>query len=79
MQGLRRAFPAIIAVAMLFSAACSDEPATAARGGWNSAPKVIAEAVELQQLVDEIEALGTARANESIEIRPRISSLVDRI
>lgn len=33
----------------------------------------------LQQLVDEIEALGTARANESVEIRPRISSLVDRI
>lgn len=30
-------------------------------------------------MVDEIQALGTASANESIEIRPRISSLVERI
>ena len=30
-------------------------------------------------MVDEIEALGTARANESVEIRPRVASLVDRI
>lgn len=30
-------------------------------------------------MVDEIEALGTAGANESVEIRPRIASLVERI
>jgi membrane fusion protein (multidrug efflux system) len=30
-------------------------------------------------MVDQIEALGTARANESVDIRPRISSLVETI
>jgi membrane fusion protein (multidrug efflux system) len=30
-------------------------------------------------MVDEIQALGTAHANESIEIRPRVSSLIERI
>jgi len=30
-------------------------------------------------MIDEIQALGTARANESIEIQPRISSLIERI
>ena len=69
----------IVIAALAFVTACSKEPDAQARGGWNRAPKVIAEPVELQQLVDEIQALGTARANESIEIRPRISSLIDRI
>lgn len=69
---------AVLAAAML-TAACSDEPAAGARGAWGSAPRVIAEPVELQQLVDDIEALGTARANESVEVRPRIASLVERI
>ena len=79
MKGLRRLLPTAMVGLLVFVAACSDERAAGARGGWNSAPKVMAEPVELQQLVDEIQALGTARANESIEIRPRIASLVDRI
>ena len=58
---------------------CGDEPASQPGGGWNRAPKIIAEPVTYRPIVDEIEALGTAHANESIEIRPRISSLVDRI
>jgi len=33
----------------------------------------------MQPLVDEIQALGTANANESVEIRSRIPSLVDRV
>jgi membrane fusion protein (multidrug efflux system) len=60
-------------------AACEQEPASDARGSWNRAAKVVAETVELRTLVDEIEALGTARANESIEIQPRIASLVERV
>jgi membrane fusion protein (multidrug efflux system) len=59
--------------------ACSDEPQDRPAGGWGSAPKVVTQRIELRPLVDEIEALGTANANESVEIRPRISSLVTRI
>jgi membrane fusion protein (multidrug efflux system) len=59
--------------------ACGDEPQDRPAGGWGSAPKVVTQRIELRPLVDEIEALGTAKANESVEIRPRISSLVTRI
>jgi membrane fusion protein (multidrug efflux system) len=60
-------------------AACGDEPQNRPAGGWGGAAKVVTERIELRPLVDEIEALGTARANESVEIRPRFSSLVTRI
>ncbi len=60
--------------------ACSEEPQSGGgRGGWGAAPKVVTAVAEMQPLVDQIQALGTARANESIEIRPRISSLVEKI
>ena len=65
----------LISIALL--AACEEEPAAAARGGWGGAAKVVTQQVELQHIVDEIEALGTAHANESIEIQPRISSLIE--
>ena len=58
---------------------CEDQPATEARGGRGGATKVVTQTVELQTVVDEIQALGTAHANESIEIQPRISSLIERI
>ena len=60
-------------------AACSDEPPTSSRGGWGAVTKVVTAQVELRPMVDEIEALGTAHANESIEIQPRVASLIDRI
>lgn len=60
-------------------AGCSEEPAAKARGGWGAATKVVTAQVELRPMVDEIEALGTARANESIEIQPRVASLIDRV
>ena len=60
-------------------AACSDEPQNRPSGGWGGTAKVVTERIELRPLVDEIEALGTAKANESVEIRPRVSSLVTRI
>lgn len=41
--------------------------------------KVVTHVAAPQRLLDEIEALGTARANESIQIRPRISSVVTHI
>jgi membrane fusion protein (multidrug efflux system) len=60
-------------------AACDDELQGRPAGGWGGAVKVVTQQIELRPLVDEIEALGTAMANESVEIRPRISSLVTRI
>ena len=68
----------LIACLALF-AACSDEPRGGPAGAWGGAAKVVTQRIELRPLVDEIEALGTARANESVEIRPRISSLITRI
>ena len=70
-------FLSILALAGLV--ACGEEPAGNARGGWGGAAKVVTAQVELRPMVDEIEALGTARANESVEIQPRIASLIDRV
>ena len=79
----KRHFRPIAAIAaissLLLSAACSDEPQSGGRGGWGGPVGVVTEPVRLRPLIDEIQALGTARANESVEIRPRITSLVTRI
>lgn len=60
-------------------AGCTDNSPAQAPGGWNGATKVVTAVVELRPMVDEIEALGTANANESIEVQPRVSSLIERI
>jgi membrane fusion protein (multidrug efflux system) len=70
---------ALISLSLPFFAGCGDEPQNRPAGGWGGTAKVVTQRIELRPLVDEIEALGTARANESVEIRPRISSLVTRI
>jgi membrane fusion protein (multidrug efflux system) len=57
--------------------ACEEDTAQTGPGGWGGPAMVVTQQVERQHIVDEIEALGTARANESIEIQPRISSLVE--
>ena len=69
----------ILVVCLPLFAACSDDPQSGPPGAWGAAAKVVTERIELRPLVDEIEALGTARANESVEIRPRVTSLVTRI
>lgn len=63
----------------LLTASCNsgDDPGAAPRAARTI--KVVTETVGLRPVVDRIEALGTARANESIEIRPRIASLVTTI
>ncbi len=70
--------PVCMAALLLIAACSSDDNTTAPRGP--AAPvKVVARVVEPQRLVDEIQALGTARANESIEIQARIASVVTRV
>jgi membrane fusion protein (multidrug efflux system) len=69
-----------ITLAASLCAACgptADEPA--ARGGERPPTGVLTSTLVAEPIIDEIEALGTARANESVEIRPRIASLVTRI
>jgi membrane fusion protein (multidrug efflux system) len=75
----RRIFSLAVIGYLTLLAACSEEPEISAGGGWGGPIGVVTEPVRLQPLVDEIQALGTARANESVEIRPRIASLVTRI
>lgn len=60
-------------------AGCDDQPDAGAQRFRGGAAEVVTHRVELQAMVDEIEALGTANANESIDIRPRISSLIERV
>jgi membrane fusion protein (multidrug efflux system) len=66
-------------IALLLVAGCGGDDNGNEVAGPVAATKVVARVVEPQRLVDEIQALGTARANESIEIRPRISSIVTRV
>jgi len=67
-------------LSLFFFVACDDEPDTGARGSRNGDPvKVVTARVDMQALVDEIQALGTANANESVEIRSRVTSLVERV
>jgi membrane fusion protein (multidrug efflux system) len=67
-------------LSLFFFVACDDEPDSNARGARGGGPvKVVTARVEMQSLVDEIQALGTANANESVEIRSRVTSLVERV
>lgn len=69
-----------LAGCMLAVAACDSEPPGAGgRSDQNSATKVLAVLIQRKRLIDEIQALGTAKANESVEIRPRISSVLTRV
>jgi membrane fusion protein (multidrug efflux system) len=59
-------------------AACSEQPAESGNNR-DRATLVVTETIHFQPMTDTIQALGTAGANESIEIRPRIASLVERM
>ena len=67
----------LIAVVLMISA-CEQEQA-GRPDPRDSTAIVITERVELQAMIDEIQALGTANANESVDIQSRISSIVERI
>ena len=69
----------LLALVFLCLTACDEEPAENVRAGWGGATTIVTAPVELRSMIDDIEALGTARANESIDIQPRIASIVDRV
>ncbi len=75
----RVAFIAVLTVGLIGGCG-SDESAQSRFGGGPRGPvKVVASELRAERMIDAIEALGTARANESIEIRPRIASIITRI
>ena len=76
---MRRTIALLAVGALLGTSGCEEKDGQAQGGAWGAPPIVVTAEVRYEQLVDEIEALGTVKANESIEIRPRIPSLVERI
>lgn len=70
----------LAALAMLLAGCGSEESERNAmfRGGAGAAP-VLTEIVNLGAVTDEYIALATARANEAIDVTPRISSVVSAI
>jgi membrane fusion protein (multidrug efflux system) len=72
-----RAFPLV--AALLFVAACYSDTEETNTRSEPAVVKVVTHVAQPQRLLDEVQALGTARANESVEIRPRISSIVTRV
>ena len=69
----------VILASLVALIACGDKPQGRAPGGFGGPVKVVTHTLELQPLVDEIQALGTARANESVALPPRVTSRVTRI
>jgi membrane fusion protein (multidrug efflux system) len=65
--------------ATLLLSACEKEPPAQGRPARGGAVRVVTALVELRPMIDEIQALGTASANESIEIQPRIASRLERV
>jgi membrane fusion protein (multidrug efflux system) len=72
-----RAFPLV--AALLFVTACDRDTGETNTPSEPATVKVVTHVAQQERLLDEVQALGTARANESVEIRPRISSIVTRV
>jgi len=73
----------VLTIAVALFAGCQSEAPQdrgAGRGGPGAAAtRVITSVLRKERLIDEIEALGTARANESVELKPRVASIVTRV
>lgn len=76
---MRKSFVSLLVFSILNMLACQSEPDGQAVRRPTAATAVITATIERKPMIDRIQALGTAGANESIEIQPRIASLVDRI
>jgi membrane fusion protein (multidrug efflux system) len=70
----------MLAAAMAVLAGCGAGEERAGGGRFGGGPvNVITEVVEPRPLVDEVDAIGTVLADESVEITSRVTSLVTRI
>ena len=69
----------LLLLGIALMSACEDQSSRQSRPIRPNVATVITVEIESRLVVDEIQALGTARANESIEIRPRVASLIQRI
>jgi membrane fusion protein (multidrug efflux system) len=76
----------LVAAAIALSGCSGDEssahdaqPASAFSGGLDSAVGVLTDAAREEDFAYEIEALGTAHANEAVEITSKVSNLVTTI
>lgn len=76
----------VFLIALLLAAAAGvawlyfgQRPAVAATRGQPDPVAVIAQSVRLQPLQDKIQALGTARASESVTITPEVAGIVATI
>ena len=76
MRYLRCAFFGLVPALIV---GCGQDVQPLSGGDRNTAIKVITAEIELRPMVDEIQALGTASANESIDIQPRIASRLERV
>ncbi len=68
----------LAALALLLAGCGGDENGSQMRRGGGAAP-VLTETVGLGTITDEYIALATARANEAIDVTPRISSVISAI
>lgn len=71
------AIPATILLLSLIG--CGSEPPAQGRPGGPAPVKVVTESVERGDWVDTIEALGTARANESVTLTAKVTETVVRV
>lgn len=76
---MKRQFSTLVIATLFLATACGDKPGNASRGAWGAPAKIVTAPVERRPMIEDIQALGTAHANESVEIRSRIASLVERI
>jgi membrane fusion protein (multidrug efflux system) len=80
MKNSKRMTAAAIAAALL--AACGGTPEETGRGAGEAAQRpvtVVTDVVQSREIADSIEALGTARANESVTITANLTETVRKV
>lgn len=69
----------LVLIAILLAISACEKEQAGSRGPGDRTAIVVTQRVELQAMIDEIQALGTANANESVDIQSRIPSIIERI